>query len=656
MTVSRNEEKLRVPTSRPTFLLCWVSILSAIGFMCIWSYRLIGRRNHPAPSDFSSVSAFDNLMPLKGETAVLLLVLVFASIISMRNKSWIRPRSASWIVIASLCCIAAPIVFSFGYYITIFGVALFAAIGIASFFPPASADRVPLKPSLDRRVSLGLWALVAVVYCIFSMHRHASYGSGSWDMGCMIHNFYRSSRFLNTTSTVLGDVDFLGDHFMVGIYLYAPIFWISSSAYTLLLVQCVNLASSAPAIYLIARHKQAPMSVALAVSLATAFSFGMQSAVYFDSHEITVGFGFLCWGLWAMETGRLKTASVLFVVFALFKESLGAYVLALGLLALWRGFRTSELRSSVQVSKKQWLTYGTIWIVFGALWFVAVNRVFMPELIARANAPEAHETFADFGPTVFMAIKGIFSNPLKAIAALFIPAAKVQSQLVTLGGFAWLPLASPQVLIAAAPLVVERFLSSKTTMWEMGYHYAAPLSLYAGWAVACGWPRICGFTQKNLDKLGEWFGDRASHVTAGLLLASMLLINGAGYHHPANFLRWNMSYFATGKKLDAHDAAIRFLETQGREARIAAQNRLLPHIADRPVIYRLQDWEKADWILLSVGDNAWPNPDIYPRQLVRKLGKNPAWVLVFSQNSTAIFARRSVTGLAGVQAQSVLGL
>ena len=62
-------------------------------------------------------------------------------------------------------------------------------------------------------------------------------------------------------------------------------------------------------------------------------------------------------------------------------------------------------------------------------------------------------------------------------AGVFVPAAKVHSQLVTLGGLGFLPLLAPEILIPALPLIAERFLSSKATMWEMGYHYAIPLCL-----------------------------------------------------------------------------------------------------------------------------------------------------------------------------------
>ena len=650
-------DKLSELPSHAAFLVRLSIILASLGFLTKWSVRLIGRRNSPSPAYFQSLADFSQLQPLQAELYVTLAVLCIVFFIAIRKPVLITARNTTLLVAMTLLSFAAPITFSFGYYVVLLIAALLLAGLLVALLPRPEKQEFAENPRTDLRLALVLWVIVSAVMGTFSMHRHASFGSGSWDMGCMIHNFYRASRFLGSTSTVLGDVDYLGDHFMIGIYLYAPLYWISSSGYMLLLIQSINLAAAAPAVFLIARTKKAPVYAATVIALATALSFGLQSAAYFDSHEITVGFGFLCWAIWAIERERFKTALILLVLFSFFKESLGAYVVGFGLYAFYRGLASSEVRAEPnKASRRQWWGFAASCVIYGVIWFVLVNRVFMPALIATANAPEPHETFADFGPTVFSALLGILQNPMKALAALFLPAAKMQSHLVTFGGFGWLSLVSPPVGIAALPLFAERFLSSKTTMWEMGYHYAAPLSLYAGWAVACGWGTLTVIFRARLDGLGDWFGDRVNPFLSIFVTASAILICSAGYSHPSNFLRWEMSYFSPEAKVRAHNNAIKLLQEQGVSARISAQNRLLPHLADRPVIYRLMDWQKTDWVLLSVGENAWPESDAYPSVLAQSLWKSPEWELVFSEESTAVFARKGKHSLPVVTPVSLLRL
>ncbi len=615
-----------------------------VGSWVLWWGGILPRRSglgHLIPS----VAGLDGLRftPVAWGWGVFAAALTVVALV--RRPGLASSRTVSGLAVLALLTGLAAFVSPVGHHAGILGLSLVAAVLVAGL---GLRWPLPDRAGADRWAVGILWAAVSVVHMIYSMHRHAWFGSGSWDHGCMVHNFYRASRFASTTSTVLGEVDFLGDHFMVGIYLYAPLMWISSSGYMVLAIQSVNLACVAPAVYLIARHHRAPMGVAVAFALATGLSFGMQSAAYFDSHEITVGFGFFAWGLWAFETGRLRLATVLLATFALFKESLGAYVVGLGLLAVWRGLSGSGRR---------WWMYGVGWIIGGAVWFVLVNRVFMPALIARARPPEPHETFGDFGPTVFLALIGIASQPLKAFGALFVPGDKLWSHVTTFGGLGWLPLLAPQVGLAALPLFAERFLSSKATMWQMGYHYAAPLSLYAGWAAARGYQRAARLAGAGLT----WLADRrlaaAAPTAIGVyVIAAAGLVNEYGYRHPSNYHRWQPDYFSTPARRASNLEAVALLRGEGRSARLAVQNRILPHLADRPYIYRLGQWRKADWVLLSVGENAWPWPDRYPGQLARTLARAPDWRLVYAEEGTAIFARTSVTDRAAVPPTPELGL
>jgi uncharacterized membrane protein len=604
--------------------VCAVALLGIILAFTGFEIRVLAARGNL--STIGSVSQIADQLP-PGFWIVLPLIAAFTIAALIRSPELASSRSVAvalaLLVAAAFTGLATPIGHTFG------------SIAIAGLVAVLLAKlRLPLPPLAPARWARHLWWIlwlaVFAVMALFSMHRHWAFGSGSWDMGCMIHNFYRASRFLDTTSTVLGEVDFLGDHFMIGIYLYAPITWIDSSGYALLAIQSANLAAAAPAIFLIARHHGVSATAASILAVAGSLSFGMQSAAYFDSHEITVGFGFLCFGLWALETGRLRLASLFLLLFALFKESLGAYVAALGLLAMWRGVRSQDRRH---------LLYGASWILFGAIWFVLVNRVFMPALIARAKPPEPHETFADFGPTVFEAAIGMVTHPLKAIAALFVADEKVQSLAVTFFGLGGLAFLSPELAIAAAPLIAERFLSSKQTMWEMGYHYAAPLSLYCGWAAARSFSKARSWAERVL-------GSQAGFALGTYVLVSAIMINAFGYRHPANFHKWNEPYFSQPAKRIANRNAVDFIQANAeREAKIAVQNRILPHLADRPFVYRLGDYERTDWVLVSLGESGWPYHDQYPRQISRTLRAKGDWQLVFSESETEIFARKSATRL-----------
>ena len=596
-----------------------------------WAVRIVARRESLA--HFNAVGSLDLLRAPSGAWLLVVAVGGVSGWALWRHRrlwSWRTPSVLAVVFVAST---VAAFSSSIGQHLTILGSALLLGVVAALVARPIEVQSSGPTRS-DVWVGLALWVFVFAIDAVFSMHRHAWFGSGSWDHGCMVHNFYRAAHLLPTVSTVLGGVDFLGDHFMVGIYLYAPIIWLSDSGYTVLAIQAAHVSAAAPAIYLIARHHRIDRFASGVLGLSAALSFGLQSAAYFDSHEITVGLGFLAFGLWAFETGRIRTATLLLVLFSLFKESLGAYVAALGLLAVLRGLMRRDRRHII---------FGSGWVLYGVFWFVVVNRVLMPWFAAHGHPPEPHETFGDFGPTVFSAAVGILTDPLKSFLAIFVPSAKLDSHAVTLGHTGLVGLLAPQVGVAALPLVAERFLSSKSSMWEMGYHYAGPLCLYAGWATALGFSRARSIFRSALEYLGPGLGRRAGVALVSYLVLAGLLETAFGYRHPANFYTWRASYFSSPSQRVANHRAVDLLDSLDRQVPIAVQNRLLPHLANRPFIYRLADYRQADWVLLSVGESAWPYDAGLPRRLARQLHGDPEWRLVFSEEGAAVFARVSVT-------------
>jgi len=547
-----------------------------------------------------------------------------ATALALRARAFARPDLMAALGALGIIALLAGFAHPLGRHLALFAGALVLAVGLVDALPARQGWR-----TADGFIGAGLFVLAFVPMCVFSMHRHWAFGSGSWDLGCIVHIAFLSSRLLPPVSTVLGDVGFLADHFLPAYYLWAPLFWIDDSAYTVLGLQAAHLACAGPAVFAIARHHGASKVSAAAIGLATGLGFGLQSGAFFDAHGITMGFGFFAWGLWAMETGRFRLATVLLLLFSLSKESIPLYLCGLG---LWVLLVRRDRRARV---------FGAIWTVGGAVLFVLVTRVLMPAFAASGQPPVSHETFGDFGPTVGAAAIGILSDPLRALFVLFVPEPKLASLVVTFAGVGWLCFGAPSVLVPALPLLAERFLSSKTSMWEMGYHYAAPLCLYAGWAAARCASRL--EARVALPWTGRVEIDRQRRSRRAL--AAFVLLMGVGtsvwgYKHPANFLVWRYPYYATAEQARSNRVVLEAFRAQApADAKVAAQNHLLPHVADRRYVWRLGEWQKADWVLLAHGQGAWPVGPAFVSRLDRQLRQDPSWRLVEESGRTALFAR-----------------
>ena len=181
-----------------------VGILVAVAALAVWAVRILPRR--ASIDHFNAVRSLETLgepaaTPWVAAVAVLLVVATMA-----RRPALVSPKVVPLVVGLCLVGVAGPLLSVIGHQLTVLVAAALLAL-LLGVWGPTKTVEVPGR--WQRFAPWILWAVVTVVHCIYSMHRHAWFGSGSWDHGCMIHNFYRASRFLNSTSTVLGDVDFL---------------------------------------------------------------------------------------------------------------------------------------------------------------------------------------------------------------------------------------------------------------------------------------------------------------------------------------------------------------------------------------------------------------------------------------------------------------
>lgn len=614
----------------------WVGALTlAVGvfFFCLVGLRLLPTRRSWVGVE---VQELDEMMPIGWLSgSIIAVVLLLLALTLRRYPQLTRPRAVSRTLLFLTICLASAFLAQPGMVGVILGLSLVGAVLIGGLLPNW---RVSVS---DRRAALGLWLALFGVHAAISLYRHSVFGTSSWDMAIFIQDIHLASRGMPMMSTILGDVSILGSHFMPGLYLYAPLGWLPQSGYALLLLQAAHLGAIGPAIFGIARHHKVKPGAAIALALCAGLSFGVQWAVIFDVHEITISFGFFALAVWAFETQRFRLATASMLVFMLFKESLGAYLVALGLLALWRAIRQ-------QRGRRRHLRYGAAWILIGATYFLVVNLLLMPWLLAQGN-PLFAVAFDDFGPNMPAALAAMIATPSKAIGAFFVPGDKMGSWLATFGGSGWLALLSPQIAIAALPLFAERFLVSTINLWSMLFHYSASLSLYSFWAVARSWRKAQVYARVGLRRLGgPALAAQSSGVLILYLIASGLLVDGYGYRRPSGYMAAPRR--SKPAQVPTHRAVIQRLLTRGEGARIAAQDYLMPHVAQRLYIYGLERWEKADWVILSTApDEAPTNYEQRIRPLARRLMADAGWRLVEARGASVLFMRVGTADWAAVQ-------
>jgi uncharacterized membrane protein len=213
-------------------------------------------------------------------------------------------------------------------------------------------------------------------------------------------------------------------------------------------------------------------------------------------------------------------------------------------------------------------------------------------------------------------------------------AQKRRSMLQPLTATGFVGLADPLSIALQVPNWGERFFSSYGTRW-WGYHYGVPAAATALVGAVLGWRR--------LRKAGRE-GPRLGAYLAGCALVTGLL---PPYSTPAlreHRVRRSELYLArppyamAPEDVRTADAAVRFI---GRNPYVvvAAQDRLLPHLAGRRTILMLDRALEAEVIALQLNGATWPDGRPSWRRRVRAIAATGAYGVAFCEGATVVLRR-----------------
>lgn len=250
----------------------------------------------------------------------------------------------------------------------------------------------------------------------------------------------------------------LGDHFSPVTALIAPFYRVFPSAQTILLAQVVLIAVS---IYVIAWLAMRYMGTVFGIGIGVAYglSFGIQSAVEADFHEVAFAAPLLALAGAAYVDRRYVHVMWWSVLLLFVKEDMGITVAAIGFV-LW-----------LAGDRRRGLTLALIGVV-GA---ILVVGVIIPAFNPDGVYPYAHQ--GERGR-----LEALFDQvDLKAMTTL-----------ITLAITGFAALWSPWVLVGA-PMLLGRFVNDIPFYWGTGWHYSLLLMPIVFVAMIDGyrrWPKL----------------------------------------------------------------------------------------------------------------------------------------------------------------------
>lgn len=440
------------------------------------------------------------------------------------------------------------------------------------------------------------WLLVVlftVLYSFLAIARHWSLQSHGFDLGIFTQMIFNYANFNGFGNSIRG-MNILADHFHPTLILLAPGWWFLPRAEFLLLVQAFIVSLGAVPAYALTYHRFQHRFLAWSLAFVFVLAPGMQQAVGFDFHEITLAATGLMFVAYFGFTRQWAPYWLSFILVLGLKENASLYLLGW---CVYFFLRRREWRRA--------LLGGAIALVY----FLFVTAMVMPALRGAGNSYEYFD-FPQFGRTPVEALARVVTDPFHTWDVFQNPVVKQETRTVLLAGFGWLPLLGPLAWIAAAPMLAEQFLFEVPSHWSLQFHYAAAVTAPLLLATLDGLSLLVFFPRKIFLLSGR----RVSHVfgvAAFFLLISVVLLTQERGYFFSQLWRGDLVWQQQQAR-----ATRNFLRRIPADASVAASHALVPHLAGRsdiigwppnrlePALHDLH----ADYAVFHLSGSLWPLP------------------------------------------------
>jgi uncharacterized membrane protein len=490
-------------------------------------------------------------------------------------------------------------------------------LAAAAAWPIRTEDEPdPAAAALPRALPWAVFAVAAAVFFVQSANRFWAFGAGSKDLGLFYQTHWLIAHGLPPLNTVMG-MHALADHMELLDWPVAALLRLHEGPETLLLVQAVALASGVFPLIGMGRRLLGSERAGLVLAVAWLLAPDVHLGVMFDYNPTQLGAAGLLWTAWALTCRGLLASLAAALVTCLAKENVCLYVAVLALVLAFRG--ATRRRAAAVLA----LALG----LFAAEMALAFPRF-------RAGGFR-HWEYEELGETPTDTAAAVATRPHQALGLMVNHAQKRRSLLLPLAATGCVGLADPLSLLMQAPNWGERFLSTHRTRW-WGYHYGVPAAATAVVGLALGWHRL------------RQAGRDGRRLPMYVLLCAVLVDVLPPYRTPGGNRRSDLlfvrqSYVAAPADVATMRRAVAFVGRDPR-VRVAAQDRLLPHLAGRPQIFMLDRAAEADLVVLQTNGATWPEGRPAWRRRVRELWDTGAFAVAFCEGQSVVLARGAPPG------------
>lgn len=399
--------------------------------------------------------------------------------------------------------------------------------------------------------------------------RYLTYRSPTFDFGIWSQMFYyMKNTFLPLTTCEragIGLMSHFSVHFSPIYYLYLPFYMLFSTPVTLNILQAVTLASGFVPLFLLCGRKGLSKSATAVFAVIFALFPALACGTFYDLHENCFLVPLLLWLFYFLEREDLRGILIFTVLTLLVKEDAPLYTACIGLYMILSGKKRGGGLAVLAVS-----------VVYFAVVTVLMQRFGLGIMDSRFS----NYTAAGSVGGIWDLIRNFTANPAYVLTQCF-DTERLEYLLYVFWPIGFLPLAGKKIagFVLLLPMIVENLAPS----WQ--YQHSIFFQYTFGTTAILFYLAIVNYAQLS-EKARRFLSSLA--VCGAIILLPVGTLTKTYY-----FTDYSDSY-------EAISALNEMVETIPREASVTASTFILPHLADRDVIYEYPAQERTDYVVLDL--------------------------------------------------------
>lgn len=483
-----------------------------------------------------------------------------------------------------------------------------------------------------RLLFIGIILFFASIYASISITNHYFYRTFAHDLGIKNQVIWSYAHFEYNYNTVIdemdGTINVMASHFEPILILLSPFWWLFGS-YTLLIFQILFILWGGVGIY---KYIEKISGNKLLACLAMAMQLALwpnYAALSYDFHTNVLAAAIVPWLFYSIEMKNWKLFSIHLLLILFCKENM----------ALWMSFVGMGMLIHFRKDKSK-LKFGFILILTSIAYFILVMKIIMP-YYADGKFPYKHFNYHVLGNTWTEVLTNAIKHPIDSLMLLFEPHG-IQSNdpgvynakmnfhfYVLLSGGIFLVF-RPQFLVMLIPIYGQKMLADDYGKWGIFGQYSIEVNTMI---VLAAFHFILLFKDSKIHLLAGFVLFLAAFDTTKEFI-------GLWKPHPCgkvltNF--WQKSHYI--REFDTEQLKP-VIEKIPKDAKLSATFYLVPHLADRKVIYKYPIIRDAEYIFLVDDYNHYENTR--ERFIIEQdsLLHSPYWEKIDSTRNSFLLKRK----------------